>query len=82
MSKANPTIHSTIRFGGKTYGPGAEAEFEKAASKDQITRLTDKGAISGFATAKSHPESHVQTADAPASDAAAKTTKTTAKDKG
>jgi hypothetical protein len=47
MAKDNRTINSAIRVGGKLFKPGQEDEVA-ALNADQITRLTEKGAISGF----------------------------------
>jgi predicted RNA-binding protein associated with RNAse of E/G family len=49
MAKENRTITGTVRFGGKTFGPDADPdELASALNADQITRLTEKGVISGF----------------------------------
>lgn len=48
MAKDQRTIHSGIVHDGTTYLAGQEDELEKALSKEQITRLTKQGAISGF----------------------------------
>lgn len=60
MAKDNKTILSSVRFGrDKVFHPGMEDELAKAASAEQIQRLSEKGSITGFTTAK-EPEAKTE----------------------
>jgi hypothetical protein len=47
MAKDNRKINSAVRFGGVLYKEGMEDELEAAMTAEQITRLTERGAIEG-----------------------------------
>lgn len=46
--KEQKVIHSAVRTEKGVFKAGQEAELEKAISADEVQRLTDLGAISGF----------------------------------
>lgn len=68
MPKEQPTINSTVRFGGVNYTAGQEEELE-AAGMDaaSIQRLTERGVISGFGSAKKITEGEADAKESAAS---------------
>jgi hypothetical protein len=49
-------IIGAVRIGDKVYREGDEGAFAKAATADQISRLTDKGVIEGAIKGEAVPE--------------------------
>lgn len=47
MAKLLREIKNDVRLNGESYGPGREEDLLPLLSPQQITRLTDKGAIEG-----------------------------------
>jgi hypothetical protein len=62
-------IVGSVRIGNTVYKAGQEEEFAKVATADQITRLTEKGAIAGFG--KSSAKVVDEAADTPDAEEAA-----------
>jgi hypothetical protein len=50
MAKENPKITGSVRINRTTFVAGQEEELAKVASPEQLARLQQKGAISGFSS--------------------------------
>ncbi len=56
MAKDNRAILGSVRIGNQVFTTDMADEFEKAATPEQIARLTEKGVIAGFGKVKEPEE--------------------------